>query len=518
MIIEKIEIISFGKFSNKTLDFSEGINTIYGDNESGKSTVIDFIYAMFYGFGDKRGKTLSLREKYTPWQGGECEGKLTVRTNDNARICIYRKSGSVKKYDILRIYNDETGEELKISPEDIVGVNGYTFLKTLCIKQLSSVFEGENDEITQKLSNIASSGDENSDYEKAQKILDSIRREIQPQRGNGGELSALLHKISVCEKNKNIQESIVRELESVKKQIITAEEEEKKALIKYNDFMVSTSQDGPKNKDIVKAYGIWSIIPLLSCICGIIVLVLSFLFTLKNNSFSYLFLATGIFLVLFGLLKTKRNKKHKEKLKTRNKEDEYDEKLQQLKEKVDSSRSILNNLKVVQKSLQVAVYDNEDLSELYKQKEKLEEKLNTVILVSDALKKAHSNMQKNFTPNLNKRASEYFNVITDGKYSRIYCDENFKIQIEKNLPRESSFFSGGTVDQLYLSVRISLADMLFKENGYILILDQPFLQYDDERKLRTLKLLSDLDKCKQVLLFTSDKNLISPNNTTQILT
>ena len=48
MIIEKISIGKFGKFENKTLVFSEGINLIEGENESGKSTVFAFLRFMFY--------------------------------------------------------------------------------------------------------------------------------------------------------------------------------------------------------------------------------------------------------------------------------------------------------------------------------------------------------------------------------------------------------------------------------------------------------------------------------------
>ena len=66
MIIKSLEIISFGKFKNKTIDFDDGLNVICGDNESGKSTIMSFIYAMLYGFGAKnilRGTAVCAREK-----------------------------------------------------------------------------------------------------------------------------------------------------------------------------------------------------------------------------------------------------------------------------------------------------------------------------------------------------------------------------------------------------------------------------------------------------------------------
>ena len=46
MIIKTLHLISFGKFKNKTIELSDGLNIIYGKNESGKSTIMKFIYAM----------------------------------------------------------------------------------------------------------------------------------------------------------------------------------------------------------------------------------------------------------------------------------------------------------------------------------------------------------------------------------------------------------------------------------------------------------------------------------------
>ena len=48
MIIEKIVIKSFGRLTDMTLEFSERVNVIEGENESGKSTVAAFIRYMLY--------------------------------------------------------------------------------------------------------------------------------------------------------------------------------------------------------------------------------------------------------------------------------------------------------------------------------------------------------------------------------------------------------------------------------------------------------------------------------------
>ena len=529
MIIQKLEIISFGKFKNKTINFSEGLNIICGDNESGKSTLISFIYAILYGFGDNRGKTLSLREKFTPWDGGVCEGKITVKTDNGETISIYRKAGSAKKYDTLRIYNTDTGKELSITPEEIVGVSSDTFFKTLCIKQLSTVFDGNNDEITQRLSNIASTGDENASYEKAQKLLEGIRREIQPQRGNGGELADIINKITDYEKDKSTQQNISSELQAINTLLPKAEEETKELKASYEellkkDYSASIAHLLGRMEEI-KKHNIEKKSPLLPLLAGTILSVLSIIMPIGKIDYFYIPLVIGLILVTYGLIKKKPTENtnitqiEKELEKLNLEKRECEEKLFSLKERLASAEERLNQLRIRRETLKLSTKEEDYNSHiLYERKKLLETKLETVTLASEALKRAYEKMQKNFTPALNKRASYYFSTISKGKYTRIFLDEQFGIKIDGDIPRESGFFSGGTVDQLYLSVRLSLIDMLFKEKGCTLILDQPFLQYDETRKKKTLKLLENLQNNRQILLFTSDKDLNSSNKQTEILT
>lgn len=56
MKIEKLEIRNFGKMQNRTLEFSDGIQLISGENESGKSTVHTFIRSMLFGMTRGRGR------------------------------------------------------------------------------------------------------------------------------------------------------------------------------------------------------------------------------------------------------------------------------------------------------------------------------------------------------------------------------------------------------------------------------------------------------------------------------
>ena len=65
--ITRLELVGFGKFRERTIDLTGGLNLIEGPNEAGKSTIQSFITGMFYGFfqpGTKRRSYTPHRDKY----------------------------------------------------------------------------------------------------------------------------------------------------------------------------------------------------------------------------------------------------------------------------------------------------------------------------------------------------------------------------------------------------------------------------------------------------------------------
>lgn len=69
MILNKLLLKSFGKFQNREIVLKEGINVVYGENESGKSTMHTFLRAMFFGLRRMRGKAsrTDTYTRYKPW-------------------------------------------------------------------------------------------------------------------------------------------------------------------------------------------------------------------------------------------------------------------------------------------------------------------------------------------------------------------------------------------------------------------------------------------------------------------
>ena len=91
MKINKIKINSYGKLNNKEINLKNGINIIYGKNEAGKSTLINFIINSFYGISkNKKGKEISDFEKYKPWTGDEFSGKIEYELDNKNKYEIFR--------------------------------------------------------------------------------------------------------------------------------------------------------------------------------------------------------------------------------------------------------------------------------------------------------------------------------------------------------------------------------------------------------------------------------------------
>ena len=92
MKIRELYLRSFGKFSEKKVVFHDGINVIYGENESGKSTVHTFIKSMLFGLERGRGRashndTFSL---YEPWENPNYyAGKLRFESGGK-QFCLSR--------------------------------------------------------------------------------------------------------------------------------------------------------------------------------------------------------------------------------------------------------------------------------------------------------------------------------------------------------------------------------------------------------------------------------------------
>ena len=92
MKINNLKINGFGKLKDKEIEFSNGINIVYGENEAGKSSMLKFITSMFYGASkNKNGKEISDFDKYKPWQTEEFSGKIEYQLDNGESFEVFRE-------------------------------------------------------------------------------------------------------------------------------------------------------------------------------------------------------------------------------------------------------------------------------------------------------------------------------------------------------------------------------------------------------------------------------------------
>ena len=92
MKFSEIKVNSYGKLKNKQIKFEDGINVIYGDNEAGKSTLLNFLVNMLYGSSkNKKGKVYSDFDKYKPWDSDEFSGKINYKLDNGEQFEIFRE-------------------------------------------------------------------------------------------------------------------------------------------------------------------------------------------------------------------------------------------------------------------------------------------------------------------------------------------------------------------------------------------------------------------------------------------
>lgn len=125
------------------------------------------------------------------------------------------------------------------------------------------------------------------------------------------------------------------------------------------------------------------------------------------------------------------------------------------------------------------------------------------IVVKEALEKAYEHMKNNVTPKFTQSLSANINEITNGKYSKVSInDENgLMVELASGEYVSAEKLSLGTIDQLYLSLRLSMNNDVSIENMPI-ILDEAFAYYDEERLENILKYLIDKYGNKQIIIFT----------------
>lgn len=145
------------------------------------------------------------------------------------------------------------------------------------------------------------------------------------------------------------------------------------------------------------------------------------------------------------------------------------------------------------------------------------QKLNMSInLAKEVLNDSYNKMRNSVTPKFTENLSYTISKITNSKYKKVMFNETegLIVELENGDYIPVNRFSVGTIDQLYLSLRLSMIDELSNEKVPIL-LDEAFAFYDDSRLENILLYLNNEFKDRQIIIFSCtnrEKNILEKEN------
>ena len=600
MKIETVKINNFGKLNNKEIKLKDGINIIYGKNESGKSTLLNFIKSILYGISrNKKSGEISDLDRYMPWKIGEFSGKIKYELDNGEKYEVYRDF-TKKSPKVFNKYSEEVTNEYEIDKNlgskffyEQTKVDKELFLSTVVSEQQKVKLNKNNQYVlVQKLTNLIGTGNDNISYNKTisklnKKIVEEIgtsRTQDKPINRIYKQIKEREEEIKELEKYSDKKYSIAELKEE--KQMVLGREKEKLELIKklkeirekeklekekvnINNNIKLEYEEKIKEleneyREIINAPSKATDKKRIYILIALVIIINSFTISMKNTKIIIIgVLITILSIIIWKVIcnkekKNEKNTKHKytdkilneiDLLKTNCEEKKeeivniknamqlgisreldairikYINKIevlelnnlineQELNKKIDITQENINSIKLYLQTIEIEQKNieeklekmsslKEELEELENEYNSLQEDSQSINLAKEVLTEAYSKMKNEVTPKFTKFLSENISKITNGKYSNVKFNEENGLIVEMQngdyIPAE--YLSMGTIDQLYLSLRLSATREIVEEKMPI-ILDEAFAFYDEERLKNILRYISDTYKDRQIIILT----------------
>lgn len=608
MKITNLQINGFGKISNKNINLDKEINVVYGKNEAGKSTLLNFIGSMFYGTSrNKNGKEISDFDKFEPWRTDDFSGKVSYELDNGETYEVFRdfrKKNPIiynkYKQDVSLNYPIDKNKGIDFLYNQI-NVDEELFKNTIIVSQNDiKISQNVQNGIIQKISNMVSSGDENISYRKTLEKINKMQLEEigtdrtreKPLNIVNDKLENLRGKQSKLVKYKDFLEENDEEIKNVQEKI----ENEEISLALYRVLKESHETSKLKNSEIEVVKNIRDEyfekieeldekvdknlkekienekkslkLPIIFSIIFIIISIICFIFNF-NKIISISLIAVSVVIFIIGVVnRLKFNKNKKARLKE----------IEELEKKIEQEINILrNNIKTRQTEIDIKQneikeaenevnrlvmnefeqkldsdfieeafeLDNEDLENKIaeenerinslkiekgakeNQKESMKEELNEIAniqeeidkfedekqyltslnnsynLAKEGIERAYESIRNNISPEFTYKLSNIVSNVTNGKYEDINFNDTdgLIVRVENGNYFPVERLSQGTIDQMYLGLRLASIDTISKEKLPI-ILDETFAFFDDERIKNILEFLKNEYKDRQIIILT----------------
>lgn len=530
MKITEIQIKNFGKLHNINIRPLPGINVIYGENETGKSTLQQFITGMLFGIEKQKGpgsQNESYRQ-YEPWNDSSSYSGGLKFTVDGKPFFLernfYHKEPSVK------LVNEKDLEELSVEQGDLEmllgGMNRETYENTFCIRQADVETDREFSDILQNYFVNASLGQEGGiDLTGARKRLkegqERAARKLQEKR----------------EERKNHVEKLLLEEKLLKKdteQLKKQKSDGYKGLLHKPEGLIPPEHDINQMAEYLRdirqqkeqrsyhmRFGLSLFFMLAALWAGIWNGLAHRLF--QGAAPGWIILEAALCVLLLAEccgMRFWHRKSRELKLLRRQQEEEARERSQYTSMEREQQRYKEQQEKqarrqAVEELLQIQLLEKQtELMNLQEERrewevsseeeQEYEEQVRGYELAFRTLEQLSQETYQDTRARMEQEMSQILSELTNGKYSKIGLDAQMNLVATAGKRRLYPWqLSRGTMEQMYVALRMGAGGFFTREESMPVLLDEVFAAFDEKRLDGAMKWLGQQNG--QIFLFTCQK-------------
>ncbi len=540
MKIEKLHLQDFGQFHDKDITLAPGVNILYGSNEAGKTTTKDFIVDMLYGMDADTGARLDQYEKRKPINGDAYTGAMEVAT-ESGEYLVERNFLKTEKQTVVKDLN--SGYEVPLQePGNLVGTllhtDKSTYMNTLCIGQTElATNHAIVDKLNDYIVNMASTRAGDVDAVNAITQLNEKKKEFanEPLEAREQELTAKLQldrdydaEIAAVEEEYRKVEASAGDEKEAKLQFTPiknasmrdeeeVEDEESEDTEEPEEELTEREKDMKMLQNMGKRSVLDNAFVLLFCSLLFIALFVGIAWIIPVNIPQ---LKMGImgFGILLVVITTIQVFSRRAKLYRLLEEMEIEQGFEDAKAEVaiaqsedQTERNIrLSELRDKKNDIIKERKEQEDMlveiNQLKEKKASNNVELAALDLAIRTIQDLSEEIYDSFGSVLNDQVSALVRKITNGKYSEVRIDDQLRVMVKSgNSYIGMDYLSTGTIEQIYLALRLSIANVLIAEDLPIII-DDIFVTYDYQRLYDTVSCLGEYLN-RQIIMFTTNPGL-----------
>lgn len=475
MRIKKIKIRNFGQFHNREFTFSPGLNVVYGENESGKTTLHTFLVSMLFGLEKSRGRGAKQDSytKYEPWNSasfysGEMEFEVGGKNFGLERNFYHReKQTTLISHQDGELLSEEYGDLQML----LGGLNKEMYENTYCIPQAGAAPGKELADFVQNcMANAAGTGDGTLQLNLALAQIHRNRKQAAAKMKQETEMRQ--HQMEKLQIEREILEEDIVQLQGKNVEEKTEKEPDE-------NEEKNRERNGLPAHLLVLVLGCFF---MAACFLGAAV------FRIPWGSILMESVVIGsVTLVLSGILYGMEKKHKPENAVKKPRQD-------RLSEERKEKQTRLFNILESQNELELPT-ERENEWKQY---------LSACDIAEKTIRTLTGEIYEDFGDRINSRTSEILSHITQGRYDRVSINEKMEVSVYAgNRVCSPKQLSTGTLEQIYFALRISLGEILTDEEPMPFLLDETFARYDETRIRNTLQWMGK--QSRQMILFTCHK-------------